>query len=510
MKTLRLILGDQLNPQHSWFESVDPEVYYVMMEVRQETDYVRHHIQKVVGFFAAMRHFAGWLRASGHQIQYLRLDDPANRQNIPDNLMQVLDTLAPDRFQYQAPDEYRLDQQLRSLGERWALPVEMVDTEHFLSGRGEVQALFEGKKQYLMERFYREMRRKYDLLMEGDAPLSGRWNYDAENRKKLPKNADVPEPLTFSHDVRKLKRMVIGAGISTIGTLDPAHFIWPVSREEALELLDFFLRNCLPHFGTYQDAMSEPYWSLYHARLSFSLNTKMLSPLEVVQAAIHTWEKDPENIGLAQVEGFVRQIIGWREYMRGIYWAHMPGFRDLNYFKHQRPLPDFYWTGETKMRCLGHAIRQSLMYAYAHHIQRLMVTGNFALLAGIDPDEVDAWYLGIYIDAIEWVEITNTRGMSQFADGGLVGTKPYVSSANYLDKMSDYCQGCAYDKKKRTGEGACPFNSLYWHFYHRHRPLLEANPRIGMMYRIWDKMEAETREAILQQAEAYLANLDAL
>jgi len=264
----------------------------------------------------------------------------------------------------------------------------------------------------------------------------------------------------------------------------------------------------LIHFGQYQDAMTtwDPF--LFHSRLSFSLNTKMISPLEVVRKVETYWESHQDEVSISQVEGFVRQIIGWREYMRGIYWAKMPEFAELNFFGHERPLPSWYWTGNTKMNCLSKSISQSLEHAYAHHIQRLMVTGNFALLAGIDPAALDEWYLGIYIDAIEWVEITNTRGMSQFADGGIVGTKPYVSSANYIQKMSNYCGQCAYDAKKKTGHGACPFNSLYWNFYEVNRSKLQKNPRIGMAYRTLDKMS--NKKELLAQAAEYLDKIETL
>jgi len=302
--------------------------------------------------------------------------------------------------------------------------------------------------------------------------------------------------------------MLAASGVKSIGNIDPDHFNWPTSREESLEVLQYFCEELLVHFGAYQDALTtwDPY--LFHSRLSFSLNSKMLSPLEVIQTVERYWYAHQEEIGLAQVEGFIRQILGWREYMRGIYWAKMPEFAQLNYFGHERKLPSWFWTGKTKMNCLHQSITQSLDLAYAHHIQRLMVTGNFTLLAGIHPDEVDQWYLGIYIDAIEWVEITNTRGMSQFADGGIVGTKPYVSSANYIKKQGNYCSNCAYQAEKKTGEGACPFNSLYWHFHARNRELLEKNPRIGMVYRTWDKMG--NKQDLLDQAEDYLAHLEEL
>jgi deoxyribodipyrimidine photolyase-related protein len=286
--------------------------------------------------------------------------------------------------------------------------------------------------------------------------------------------------------------------------------MWPINRDQCLELLRHFVKFGLPNFGTFQDAMSEQHWALFHSRLSFALNTKMLHPLEVIKTATDAWAQNKKAISLAQIEGFVRQILGWREYMRGMYWALMPDFADLNYFEHNRALPHYYWDGQTKMNCLKQTIQQSLDKAYAHHIQRLMITGNFALLAGVHPDEVDAWYLGIYIDAIEWVEITNTRGMSQYADAGQIATKPYVSSANYIHKMSDYCQNCFYDRKKKIGERACPFNSLYWHFYDRHRDKLQKNPRIGMMYRTWERMNDSTKSEIIEQAEKYLTKIEEL
>ncbi|MCB0521772.1 MAG: cryptochrome/photolyase family protein [Lewinellaceae bacterium] len=509
MKTLRLLLGDQLNRQHSWFEKVDGDVLYCFFEMRQETDYVQHHLQKVIGFFAAMRAFAEELREVGHSVVYVKLDDEDNRQSLEGNLLFLIKKHGLQRFEYQLPDEWRLDVQLKEFCGKLDIEAAAFDTEHFMTKREAIQEFF-GKKNYLMETFYRDIRRRHGILMEGGKPVGGQWNFDAENRKKMPKEHRPPEPLLFEKDLSDIAEMIDKAGVKTIGTVDAKHFIWPTNREESLELLAYFTQNLLEHFGDFQDALTPEYWALYHSRLSFALNTKMISPLEVVQQAVQEWEGRKDEISIAQVEGFVRQIIGWREYMRGIYWAKMPAFAQLNFFGHQRKLPGWFWTGNTKMACLRHAIGQSLQYAYAHHIQRLMVTGNFALLAGIHPDEVDAWYLGIYIDAIEWVEITNTRGMSQFADGGIVGTKPYCSSANYIDKMGHYCNGCYYDKKLRTGENSCPFNSLYWDFYDRHRDKLENNPRIGMMYRTWDKMAPEDKEGILKQAAVYLENIASL
>ncbi len=509
-KTLRLILGDQLHRGHSWFAEKNDAYHYAFFEMRQETDYVAHHIQKVMAFFAAMRAFAKELEQAGHRVHYFQLDDPQNQQSLTANLDVLMTKHGIERFEYQLPDEYRLDEQLKAFCEGLSIPSEAVDTEHFMSSREALAEHFRGKKTFVMESFYRQMRRRYDILMDGDDPLTGRWNYDAENRKKMPADHVPVVPLSFDKDLTAIYELIQQAGVKTIGRVDPKAFLWPIDREESLTLLDFFVKDCLPRFGDFQDAMTPHYWSLYHSRLSFSLNTKMLTPLEVVNKAIQAWEADPEVISISQLEGFIRQIIGWREYMRGIYWAKMPDYAQLNFLDHQRPLPDFFWSGKTKMACLSHAINQSLDYAYAHHIQRLMLTGNFALLAGIHPDEVDQWYLGIYIDAIEWVEITNTRGMSQFADGGIVGTKPYVSSANYVDKMSHYCKNCFYDKKAKTGPKACPFNSLYWHFYARHADKLARNPRIGMAYRTWHRMGEDKQKAILDQGDEILERLNEL
>ena len=513
-KTLRLILGDQLNRQHSWFERVDPDVTYLLVESRSETDYAPHHIQKVVAFFVGMRQFAAVLRDVGHQVHYIRLDDQNNQPNISKAIELVLVEGSFKRFEWQLPDEYRLEaelQHLASILNGHGLTTGAIDSEHFLTKREAVAEHFKGKKQFLLESFYRKVRKDHDLMLEADGqPVGGKWNYDAQNRNRYDGKVPIPAAHAFPKHVQEIVEMLSREGVKTIGRIDPERFVWPTNREEALAALAYFCEHHLPHFGTYQDAMAEGEPYLFHSRLSFAMNSKILSPTEVVQAAIDAWQARPDDISLAQIEGFVRQIIGWREFMRGIYWAKMPDYARLNFFDHERPLPQWYWTGETAMNCLRHAITNSLDNAYAHHIQRLMVTGNFAMLAGISPDELDRWYLGIYIDAIEWVEITNTRGMSQFADGGIVGTKPYAASANYMHKMSDYCKGCQYNHKEKVGEKACPFNSLYWHFYDRNRDKLEKNPRIGMAYRTWDKRSPEDQAAILKQAEYYLDNLEEL
>jgi deoxyribodipyrimidine photolyase-related protein len=293
----------------------------------------------------------------------------------------------------------------------------------------------------------------------------------------------------------------------------PEQLLWPINEQQALQLLEFFCRHCLPNFGRFQDAMTrhgENRWTLYHSRLSFALNSKILQPMQVIETAIAYFESGEADIDLAQIEGFVRQIVGWREYVRAVYWANMPDYAERNSLEAQRDLPEFFWTGETKMACMQQAINQSLDYAYAHHIQRLMVTGNFAMLAGIDPDQVDNWYLGIYIDAIEWVEMPNTRGMSQFADGGLIATKPYAASGSYINKMSDYCSDCHYSVKERTSEKACPFNSLYWHFMQRHSDKFSRNPRTAMAYRSWEKMDGDIKKQLLQRGQYCLENIENL
>ena len=509
-KTLRLILGDQLNSNHSWFNTVDDSVTYIMMEIRSETDYAKHHIQKVIGIFSAMRYFKNNLINHNHKVIYINLNDNNNLQTFENNIINLISEHNFTHFEYQFPDEYRVDLDLKNLCNAVSISSAAVDSEHFYTTRNELGDFFTGKKIYLMESFYRAMRKKHNVIMDGDKPLTGQWNYDGENRKKLPKNHKAIAPFVFNNDVSTIYEEIIKTDIETIGIIDTKNFVWPINRSQSLELLDFFATECLPLFGSYQDAMMPNEWSLYHSRISFSLNVKMISPQEVIERCIEEWRKRPNEIEFNQLEGFVRQIIGWREYMRGIYWNKMPEYANMNFFNNQEKLPIWFWTGKTKMNCMKDAINQSLHYAYAHHIQRLMITGNFALLAGIHPDEIDAWYLGIYIDAFEWVEITNTRGMSQFADGGIVGTKPYVSSASYIDKMSHYCGSCYYKKAIKTGEKACPFNSLYWNFYDRNEAKLGKNPRIGMMYNVWRKMKTEDKAALLEQAEYYLKNINEL
>ena len=507
--TLRLVLGDQLNPLHSWFSEVRCDVIYVLMEVRSETDYVRHHAQKVLGIFAAMRDLADWMKASGHRVRYVRIDDPSNRHDITANLDALIAHYGAGYVQYQAPDEWRLDQQLKSWAGSCQVPVQMLDSEHFLSAREDVSRFFTGKKQWLMETFYRQQRRLHGVLMTPDGkPEGGQWNFDADNRKPWPGTPAASVDARPCHDHSALWKCIQAAGVQTMGEPQAQTFRWPLNRTEAIAQLDHFVAEGLPYFGDFQDAISAHNWHLFHSLLSFALNTKMLHPREVVERAEMAWRQG--HVPLHAAEGFIRQILGWREYVRGVYWAHMPGYTTANHLGHHNPLPEWFWTGNTKMACLAQAIGQSLEHAYAHHIQRLMVIGNFALLAGLDPIALHHWYLGIYIDAFEWVEAPNTLGMSQWADGGRLATKPYVSSAAYLQRMGDYCQSCHYNPKVRVSDNACPFNALYWNFFDRHTSHFKTNPRLGVVYHQLKRMPQNSLKELNLHSARVLSNLDNL
>ena len=513
-RTLRLVLGDQLDLQHSWFQNRDDRVIYLIAELRQETDYVRHHVQKLSAFFAAMASFARNLQKCGHRVLYLTLDETRKHHDLKALLDHLIKVYRFREVEYLRPDEYRLVNQLRDLELPSSVHVREWDTEHFLLPFQEIPEYFPKDRRLRMETFYRKMRTRFDILMDSGGPAGGRWNFDRENRLKMgPDDIDmVPEPLQFRNTTSGILDRLQRHGVAHFGAAaDPLP--WPVDRRQALELLEHFCTQCLPAFGRFQDAMTrigDHRWSLYHSRLSFALNSKILSPLEVINTAVSSYEDAAGAVTLPQIEGFVRQILGWREFVRGVYWTQMPNYASLNEMGADRPLPGFFWTGETGMTCMREAIGQSLLRAYAHHIQRLMVTGNFCLLAGIRPDEVDEWYLGVYIDAIEWVEMPNTRGMSQFADGGIVASKPYAAGGNYINTMSDYCSACGYDVKDKTTEKACPFNCLYWHFMVRHRDTLASNPRIGMVFSNWDRQSPQQQEAILRRAQWCLENMEDL
>ena len=508
MKKLRLILGDQLNTNHSWFQEKNPDTIYCLFEMRQETDYVQHHIQKVVGFFSAMRSFSLELAEKNYKVIYYKINDQRNKQDLVKNLLQIIQEEEIVQFEYLSPDEYRLDKQLTEFCKTISIKNTVFDTEHFYTDRSELKNFYEGKKLYVMENFYRYMRKKHHVLMEGSKPEGGEWNYDKSNRKKWKKETLIPPYKIFLKDVSELVNEIKIADIQTIGNINTKNFEYPTTRNEVLNQLEYFCSHLLIYFGDYQDAMHTDEVNLYHSRISFAMNIKLISPKEVIEKVLETYRHFKNEIHISQVEGFIRQIIGWREYMRGMYWALMPSYKELNVLNNQNKLPNFFWTGKTKMNCLKNTINNSLDNAYAHHIQRLMITGNFALLMQIHPDEVDAWYLGIYNDAIEWVQLTNTRGMSQFADGGKIATKPYVSSANYIDKMSNYCGSCYYNKKEKTTPKACPFNSLYWNFLDDKREQLSKNRRMGMMYSLLNKIPASDLASIKEKAQHIIENAD--
>jgi deoxyribodipyrimidine photolyase-related protein len=508
MKTLRLILGDQLNIKHSWFKNTDDDILYCLFEMRQETDYVKHHIQKVIGFFAAMRQFSDDLKHKNRHVIYFKINDTENTQSLTQNIEKLISKHNIKTFEYQQPDEYRLDKQLNDFCKTLSIPHKVFSSEHFYTSRNELSNFFKGKKQYLMESFYRYMRKKHDILMVANQPQGGKWNYDKSNRNKWKGEADIPAFINFENNVSEILNDIKKANIKTIGTFESDTFQYPISRVQSLQQLKYFCEHLLVHFGDFQDAMHTNETYLFHSRLSFALNTKLISPKDVVRTVLNYYEANQKSIHISQVEGFVRQIIGWREYMRGMYWALMPQYKNLNTLENTNKLAKFFWTGNTKMNCLKHAISNSLSNGYAHHIQRLMITGNYALLTQTNPDEVDAWYLGVYVDAVEWVQLTNTRGMSQFADGGKIATKPYVSSGSYIKKMSNYCDGCHYDKNKKTEDNACPFNSLYWNFLDDKRAFLSDNFRMSMMYSVLNKMKPEELHQIKKKAKHIIEHQD--
>lgn len=496
-----LVLGDQLSTGLAGLRAADrARDLVVMAEVSDETAYVPHHPKKIAFVLAAMRKFAAALAADGWQVAYTRLDDPENTGSIAGELRRRAAGHAG--ILVTRPGEWRLIAALD------AVPgVRMLEDDRFLCTPAEFARWAEGRKVLRMEHFYREMRRRTGLLMEGDKPAGGRWNHDHDNRK--PARADLfrPGPLRIAPDAvtDAVLTLVAARFGGNFGDLHPFHFA--TDRAGALAALDHFIDTGLAGFGPVQDAMLADDPFLNHSVLSPYLNAGLLGPLEVCERVAAEWAAG--RVPVNSAEGFIRQIIGWREFMRGIYFLEGPGYVRRNALGHHRPLPAFFWGAQTRMACAAHVVGQTRAAAYAHHIQRLMVTGNFALLAGIDPHAVHEWYLAVYADACEWVEAPNVIGMSQFADGGVVGSKPYVSSGAYINRMSDYCGRCAYDVRAKTGARACPFNLLYWHFLDRHRDRLAANPRMAQIYRTWDRMEPDHRAAVLADADALLGRLDA-
>lgn len=507
-KILRIILGDQLNENHSWFQQENINIVYAMFEMKQETSYVKHHIQKVVGFFLAMRNFSEVLKDKGLQVEYISISDKENTHNLIKNIQKLISKHNIETVEYQLPDEHRLDEQLSKELSKANIHHKSYSSEHFYTTRHELATFSEGRKKTVMEDFYRYMRKKHNILVENDQPIGGKWNYDASNRKKWNQDELIPLPYEPQNSCEAILKEIQELKIETFGEIGSV-FTYPISRKQALEQLDYFCENLLPFFGDYQDAMHTSQDYLFHSKLSFALNIKLINPVEVVKAVENEFHKN-ELIAISQAEGFIRQILGWREYMRGMYWQLGADYKNENFFNNNADLPSFFWTGDTKMNCVKQSLKNSLQNSYAHHIQRLMVLGNLALLLGVNPDEVDAWYLGVYIDAVEWVQLPNTRGMSQFADGGKIATKPYVSSANYIHKMSNYCSDCHYNNKTKIEENSCPFNTLYWDFLHQNKEQLKNNHRMRMMYSLLSKQEnnSENFSKILQKASEIKTNIN--
>ncbi|MCA0303054.1 MAG: cryptochrome/photolyase family protein [Proteobacteria bacterium] len=506
MSVLRVVLGDQLSADLPTLADLDREHDVVlMMEVAQEATYVRHHKQKLVLFLSAMRHFAADLAAAGIRVDYVRLDDPANTGSFDGEVARALQRHRVERVVVTEPGEWRVQQAIETWSTRLGRPVEIRADTRFYASRARFEKWARGRRTWRLEHFYRELRREHGVLMDGDQPAGGAWNFDPENRKRLPPDLPVPTRRRFAPDAvtREVMALVEARFPDHFGTLDA--FGWPVTRTEALAALADFVDSALPRFGDYQDAMKAGAPFLFHSLLAPALNLGLLSAREVCAAAETAWRDGRAPINA--VEGFVRQILGWREYVRGVYWTLMPDYAASNRLNASRPLPDFYWTGDTDMRCVAQAVAMTCDHAYSHHIQRLMVTGNFALLAGVAPEQIERWYLAVYADALEWVEMPNTLGMATFADGGRMASKPYAASGAYIDRMSDFCRGCAYDVKQKTGPKACPFNRLYWAFLIRNRGVLEGNPRLAMPYRTLAAWSKERQAACLAEADSVLEGL---
>lgn len=504
-KTLIPVLGDQLSLDLSSLADADPANSVVlMMEVAEETTYVRHHRRKIAYILSAMRHHAADLRARGWTVDYVELDDPDNSGSFTGEIARALGRHAPDRIVVTEAGEWRVAAMFDAWETLFGLPVDIRPDTRFLCSHAEFAEWAEGRNGLVMEWFYRAMRRRTGLLMNGTKPEGDRWNFDKDNRKPAIRDLLMPRPLSFPPDAITREVLQLVERRFTFGSLE--RFDFAVTRADALRQQQHFLDTALARFGEYQDAMltDEPF--LYHAILSPYLNSGLLDPLELAQAVEARYRAG--GVPLNSAEGFIRQVIGWREYVRGIYWREGPDYVRRNYLNATRPLPAFYWTGDTDMHCLAQAIGATIDHAYAHHIQRLMVTGNFALLIGADPAEVHRWYLEVYADAYEWVELPNTLGMSQFADGGLLGSKPYAASGAYIDRMSDYCRTCRYDPKQRLGDDACPFNALYWDFLDRNEAKLRDNHRLALPYRNWDRADATGKAATRAQAAGFLAKLD--
>ena len=501
MSSLRLVLGDQLHESVSSLNDVQAtDDLIVLMEVKPEADYAKHHKRKLVFIFSAMRHFAENLKDK-FRVKYFKLDDEDNKHSFVENIKVIIESEQLDKLILTEPAEYRLLKQFEAEFSSVDFEVEIRSDDRFFTSKKEFKEFAESQKDLRLENFYRSIRKKTGYLMEANGkPVGGKWNYDHENRSAYKFKEPIPERLSFEQDeiTKEVISLVMKNFQGSFG--DCEEFDEAVTHEQALKVFHYFLQNFLPLFGKYQDAMIQDNPFMFHSRISHYINIGILPVSYVCDEVI----KKVGDVPLSSIEGFLRQIIGWREYIRGVYWLKMPDYLDVNYFNHSRELPEFFWNGETELNCAKSVIESTRKYAYSHHIQRLMITGNIALLMGVKPIEVHEWYLGVYDDAYEWVELPNTFGMALYADGGFLSTKPYIASGNYINKMSNFCKGCRYNVKLKVGEDACPFNYLYWNFLHENKDKLSSNRRLFMPYRNLSKKTEEELSKIQSSAKIFL------
>ncbi len=511
-----LILGDQLDLNNPALKANPPGgVRVLMVESMSESKVVWVHKARIALFLSAMRHFSKALQDKGYDVVYHSLDDTKNAEitdekTLPEQVAVLCRELGITSIDMAEPGEWRLEQELVAVAKSEKIALKLLEDNHYLCSKTEFSKWVSGYKQIRMEYFYREMRKRTGVLMDGDEPAGGKWNYDADNRGAYPKEGpgNIPSPARFKPDdiTENVLKLVESRFQDHPGSLK--QFNWPVTREQALAALDHFIDKRFENFGTFQDAMwtNTPFG--WHSLISCALNLHLLHPMEVISKAQAAY--DDGRVDLASAEGFIRQILGWREFMRGMYWLDMPKMRRDNALEAKRDLPDWFWTGDTDMNCLSDSIGQTLEHAYAHHIQRLMVIGNFALLAGLSPQQVEDWFLAVYVDAVEWVELPNVAGMALYANGGRFTSKPYISSGAYINRMSNYCKGCKYKPAQKTGDSACPFTTLYWAFLDKHESLLASNPRTGLMVKNIQRMDDEQRKAIRDKADQLFKNIEQL
>lgn len=506
MKTLRVILGDQLSERISSLKECDKNNDIILMcEVIEEAKYVKHHQKKIAYIFSAMRHFAEELKNQNYNVVYTKLDDKNNAGSFTSEVARAIKAHNITNVCITEPSEYRVLKDIGLWQQKFKIDVSILTDDRFLCSKDEFINWAGSRKQLTMEYFYREMRKKHSILMQDDKPVGDKWNFDSENRKTISAKEDIPKPIIFNPDsiTKEVIKLVDEKFSDHFGELTP--FELATTRADAILALKDFVENRLHNFGDYQDAMIEGEPILYHSFISFYINSGLLLPIECIKAAQREYHRG--NAPLNAVEGFIRQILGWREYIRGVYWLKMPGYADENFFAANRKLPELYWSGNTDMNCLSQCVSETKQNAYAHHIQRLMVLGNFALLIGVSPKELNEWFLIVYGDAYEWVELPNVSGMVLFADGGFLASKPYAAGGNYINKMSNYCKNCKYKISKKTGEDACPFNYLYWNFMTTNRDKLKDNYRLAMIYKSYDKMTDEKKQTIKSDSEKFLKEL---